>query len=372
MVFRTFTQTWDLNTEQDCPSLIGIHTPIGGDAWRFLYPFFEAYKKFKYVGCDVTIVNAARLPVDPEQLGKIDGQNYVDPRDTLNPMMFKGCHGEHLGDVLNSMYAGLTTDVFKDDGIDKEVMQSTLSEFYYTALGDDAWRKSPIQKTLRIRGLHPIVYQMATQHQIAPSNNMAASDYIENAASYDASNLNSNSYQTGFMGKTSSDVARSYMNTPSKIFDPSTGSTVNRMLGTLFTNKTSRLGWLDTLQIVGNKSTGPFAPAQVTQLPKIFMGILMLPPAYLTRQYLRIIITHKFKFSGYRTITTGGAYPDWNAYVSHGYANRITGNVPSEGDGSKSADGVLGAEPLYESAEPSEPDPTDYDAVEEVDNDEYD
>lgn len=61
------------------------------------------------------------------------------------------------------------------------------------------------------------------------------------------------------------------------------------------------------------------------------MGLLMLPPAYLCRQYLRIVITHKIKFAGYRTITTGG-----NVFTNvktniYGYGNKITGNVPTAG-----------------------------------------
>lgn len=145
-MYRTYTETYDLNTEKDCPTLLGIHTPIGPNPRKFLEPCFRMYKKYKYVGCDVTIVNSARLPVDPEQVGRIEGTNYVDPRDTLNPIMFKGCHGESLGKVLDSMYGGLASAIFKDPSIDKEVFRADLEHFYYTALGDDTWRKSPFRR----------------------------------------------------------------------------------------------------------------------------------------------------------------------------------------------------------------------------------
>lgn len=359
MVYRTFTQTYDMNTEQGSPTLLGIHTPIGGDAWRFLHPFFQAYKKFKYMGCDVTVVNSARLPVDPEQVGKIEGTNYVDPRDTLNPIMFKGCHGESLGGVLNSMYAGLTSDIFKQSAVDKEKLDSTMEAFYYTAMGDDAWRKSPVQKTLRIKGLHPLVYGLSTQHQIMPSNMMEAVDYAENSATADASALATSASQPGTSWAALGTSVRAFAEYPSNVFDPASVDWQPRFLGSLFTNKVQRLGWLDTLQMVSNKSNElNFGSGQVTELPKIFMGLLMLPPAYLTRQYLRVIITHKFKFSGYRTITTGGALPNYGFFNPNnvGYYEYYTGNISA----SKS---------LKDALKDDQVDTTDYDAIEEVEED---
>lgn len=175
-MMRTYTETYDMNTEEGCPTLLGIHTPIGPTMYKFLAPAFKLYKKYKYVGCDVTVVNAARLPVDPEQLGKIEGENYVDPRDTLNPIMFRGCHGESLAAVLDSMYNELLAD-YKGPSVDHEKLKTDLQAFYYTALGDDGWRKSPIQKTLSIKNLHPLVYSLATNHQILPTNALAHGNY---------------------------------------------------------------------------------------------------------------------------------------------------------------------------------------------------
>lgn len=324
MVFRTFTETIDINTATGGPSVLGLHTPISGDAYKFLYPFFMAYKKFRYVGMDITIVNSARLPYDPEQMGKIAGNNYVDPRDSLNPMLFKGCHGDDLGVVLDSIYGSLGD--YLGNSVDREVLASALENFYYTALGDDQWRKSPIQKTLRIRGLHPIVYNLAYQHQIAPTNDMGASDYVENASYSDAQGVNTSNAQPGYLSKSVADQARAPVITPSRMSDV-VGSTGDkyRVLGSMFTNKCQKLGWMDTVQLVGQKEdTFPFSVNKITLLPKIFMGVLMLPKANLVRNYLRVIITHKFKFAGYRTITTGGGYPGFNPTTDHyGYIDKM-------------------------------------------------
>lgn len=328
-MMRKFTETIDLNTETGGPSILGLHTPISGDAYRFLYPYFMAYKKYKYIGMDVTIVNSARLPYDPEQIGKIEGTNYVDPRDSLNPVLFKGCHGESLGAILNSMYGGLTTDVFKGNSLDKEQMLQTLENFYYTALGDDAWRKSPIQKTLRLNGLHPLVYNLGTNGQIMPTNDMASTDYAENSSYGDAGGANTSTLQPGVAVKSAVDTARPFAITPTRMYDVSTGLPQYRIMNSMFTTSCRRLGWIDTLQMIGQKdSQFIFDSSQIALLPKLFMGLLILPPAYLTRNYLRIIITHKFKFAGYRTITTGGAFPDFDPNsTAFGYVNAITGNT---------------------------------------------
>lgn len=327
-MIRSFVQTYDLNTEQGAPTLLGIHCPIGGDAWRFLGMWFRGFTKYKYLGCDITIVNAARLPVDPEQLGKIEGENYIDPRDTLNPIMFKGCHGESLGEIINSMYGGLTSDIFKGTTLDKVEMNALLENFYYTALGDDAWRKSPVQKTLRIRGLKPMCYSIATTHQIAPSNAMLASEYAEN--NYSESPEGTNDPPTEPQsGNFSSGGLPPYVYR-SSVYDANQNAFVNKQVGSVFTNRLTRLGWLDTMQFVGGATKSMvFEDGKITELPKLFMGVLMLPPAYLTRQYLRVIITHRFAFKNIRTVTTGGNTIDFATSQKLGYAYEITGNVPN-------------------------------------------
>lgn len=336
-MIRTYTETFDMNTEKDCPTLIGIHTPIGTTPYRFLSPAFRMYKKFKYLGCDITIVNSARLPVDPEQVGKISGTNYIDPRDVLNPILFRGCHGESMASILDSMYNGLlTTNGFHTASLDKEQFASTLQNFYYTALGDDSWRKSPIQKTLSIRGLHPLVYNVAMPHQLLPTNGLEFQNYRTNnpvASSPGAAELgNSQGRENGADTPAGSGIPPIGIEYPTKVENPDTREYGFYMgLNPVFTNKMTRLGWMDTLQYIGQNvpadSEGTFTREMIAQLPKLFMGICLLPPANLCRQYLRVIIRHKFKFAQFRSITTGGIdEQDWIHSAIYGYANLYSGN----------------------------------------------
>lgn len=347
-MLRTYTETYDLNTEEGSPTVLAIHSPIGPTPYKMLAPAFKMYKKYKYLGCDVTIVNSARLPIDPEQVGRIDGQNYIDPRDVLNPILMRGCHGESLGKILDSMYNGQLNDSddFHVTSVDFKKFKESLTNFYYTALGDDSWRKSNIQKTLQIKGLHPMVYSLSANHQILPTNSIASENYRENNP-VDVTNPsyigNTEGSDNGRFGVPFSNASTSPSVSSSYVFNPVTGLYEYKAgLLTAFTGRMHRLGWLDTYQFVG-QNVEPTAPnsggsTMIAQLPKIFMALVMLPPAVLVRQYLRVLVRHKFKFAQYRTITTGaGDAYDWNVDEgSVGYHYHFTGNIPDPN--SKEAD----------------------------------
>lgn len=350
-MMRTYTETYDMNTEQDCPTLLGIHTPIGPTMYNMLAPAFRMYKKYKYIGCDITVVNSARLPIDPEQVGKISGSNYIDPRDTLNPIMFKGCHGESMGAVLDSMYDGLLL-THKGSSLDKEKFKADLEAFFYTALGDDSWRKSSIQKTLSIKNLHPLVYSLSTNHQILPTNGVSAGSYSENVPVQNGSTAYVNGASGGYEQngvvflEGSTGVWRANGDTESP--------TLLRGLNSMFTSKMHRLGWLDTLQYIGRNGTitNPLVPldGDIAMLPKVMMGILMLPPAYLCRQYLRVIIRHKIKFAGYRGVTFGGALTGSETSNLGNYGYWYTGNESNGGSKElmkEPTDEELDSEPVY-------------------------
>lgn len=340
-MLRTYTETYDLNTEEGSPTVLAIHSPIGPTPYKMLAPAFKMYKKYKYLGCDVTIVNSARLPIDPEQVGKIAGENYIDPRDMLNPILMKGCHGESLGKILDSMYNGQlnTANDFHVTGVDMKTFKESLTNFYYTALGDDSWRKSNIQKTLQIKGLHPMVYSLSANHQILPSNSMASENYAENNPVTPTSPGTLGNTVRGDSGQFAVDgLAGGWTSPvvgPSHVYNPSTGEySYKNGLVSAFTSRMHRLGWLDTYQFVG-QNVDPTAPnsggsAMIAELPKIFMALVMLPPAVLVRQYLRVLVRHKFKFAQYRTITTGaGDAYDWDVDSgTMGYHYHFTGNVP--------------------------------------------
>ncbi len=109
------------------------------------------------------------------------------------------------------------------------------------------------------------------------------------------------------------------------------------------TNRLRSLGWLDTTSTIANYSgtaeavTGNYvngldkmgdalavvanAQAQVNTIPKIFMGMIMLPPAYKTEQYYRLVINHRFSFKGFRGISMRNENNETR--YAYGYTNNM-------------------------------------------------
>ena len=98
----SYQEIIDINTEADKTSIIGIHTPNDAKPVNMLRGFWEQFRQFRYDGCSIQLVPAARLPADISQVGYGAGETPIDMRDILNPIMFKGCHGNDLGVILNS------------------------------------------------------------------------------------------------------------------------------------------------------------------------------------------------------------------------------------------------------------------------------
>lgn len=338
-MIRTYTETYDINTADGRPTLIGFHTPIGRNPYHFLYPAFMMYEKYRYLGCDISVVNSAHLPVSITAYDIEGGQANMDPRDSLNPILFRGCHGNSLGNVLNSIYEGFG-NVAKESGLDKGEMLAQYNNFYYTALGDNGWRKSPISKTLRINGLHPLVYRQAMNIQMAPVNADVA-DYPENASGqWGTSNL----YDGDFPGSISPSSEDDMGNVKNPaVADWDAYSNIRLKFGTpysLFTNGVQKLGWMDTLSRVtygsptsaespSGTNNSSFSYNKIQMLPKIFMGIMMLPAQERAYNFLRISIRHKFAFKNVRGISAGAGDPVFDPVATTwGYYEDISSVVP--------------------------------------------
>lgn len=312
----SYEEVIDLHTESDRVTVIGIHTPTGDTPRRMAPGLFSQFKKYRYLGCSVMMVPAATLPVDPLGVSYEAGEvPQIDPRDMLNPILFHGCHGNDLGNILNRIYSanavegsdlsqilGSDSATFwsmfnseEEGGIIPSPGLSLLESLYYRALTDRTWQKANIQRGFKKRGLHPRVYTLATNMQL-----MGEALYT---GRYNA--------PAPFYGEDASDP---YLGDGFNVTDPASNPV------RFFTPRTQRLGWLDTRTVVGydSKQSLGFVPDIIadakienvikegtveTTLPRIYMGVILLPPAYKTEQYFRMIITHRFAFAGFRGIS---------------------------------------------------------------------
>lgn len=350
-----YQEVIDLNTETNTVSIVGLHTPTGDVPVKMLKPFWDAYQKVRYKGCKISLIPSARLPADISQVGYEAGTQPIDPRDLLNPILFHGCHGNDMGSILNQFYsgqdpsAGSVTNLTRNFGssVEQNIHATNygseqLEALYYKAMVDGTWYKSSPQRGFS-KNLRPLVYSLAANLSLnsASSNVDTHKDrltpYVHDSL-YDAdgepvasaegtmgfsSDWNGDNtgngtvyahYPQGLAGQYSYPGAGSY----------SISSDYDDTFMQIMTPRLQRLGWIDTRQIVAepkvsqsfsdvtdpeefleqvNLSNGLFyvnKQSVPTHIPKIFMGMILLPPSYKAKIYMRLVISHYFEFSKYR------------------------------------------------------------------------
>nr|WCR62182.1 MAG: capsid protein [Smacoviridae sp.] len=341
----SYQEIIDLNTVTDRVSVLGIHTPVGDTPYTFLKPFFDAFQKYHYDGCSLTMVPAARLPADISQVSYEAGDIPIDPRDLLNPILWHGAHGESLGSVLNQFYdasAG-SSDIDRKFFESGEVSNASLSQvgndalyesLYYRALTDNSWRKAHPQTGLRVKGLHPLVYSVGSDAQyvnsatgtfspVTPKSGNVPQPPSDNGPVTSAS-------ASGMLGKNGASMqAQGLQGLQDTVTSAGTvyvRSSPNFRSNQFFTERLHGLGWLDTRvrvldsaiqsQVEGDPVNDRInienlfemveSAQTINYLPRLFMGICLLPPSYKAKQYYRLIINHRFSFRKFRGLSMDG------------------------------------------------------------------
>lgn len=330
----SYQEVVDLHTESKTVSVIGIHTPNTSTPVKMLGGFWKQFRKVRYLGCSLSLVPAARLPADPLQVSIAAGEPTIDPRDMLNPILFHGCHGDDMGAILDTLYSGEssgTSDVVRkqsDSAVldvfsENQVGNDYVDSLYYRALTDRTWAKAHPQIGFRKSGLYPLVHQIVANH---PFSQFSPDDRSGNASP--RSNINF----VGQMGLRSSDTGN--LNFIGAYDMPSLPDTQTQETDTNFvighdhsgfafaTSGLRPLGWQDTQSsymttpeyvsepLTGNaeqdaqKIAGTWTKVVAPNtIPKFYMGMILLPPAYKTEQWFRLQINHRFAFKGFRGIS---------------------------------------------------------------------
>lgn len=322
-VYASYQEVIDLHTEANHCTAIGIHTPVGDTPRKMFKGYFDQYKKYKYLGASVTLVPAARLPADPmgvrySSSGEVLN-TYMDPRDALNPIMFHGCHGDDMGSILNTLYGNdnvISDSVNGLDGgadnlfdIEGAALWSNMERLYYKALTDKSWKKANPMSGFKKGNLRPLVYTLATNRQLMPVINDDDVEY---------NTLTEGGDPTTDI-KEIPDSDRFYMDKKNNL--------------QFFTPRLTSLGWMDTRNVVAyglqsfhevdSVDDVPAAIANLldqaiteVELPKIYMGMILLAPAYGVEQYYRMIINHRFAFKQFRGISFQPAVDGVPAYTN--------------------------------------------------------
>lgn len=296
----TYQEIYDIATTPNKVTIIGIRTPSGSVPQRMLAGLWQQFKAVKYNGMDFVMRASGTQPLDPLQVGNSAGTQ-MDMRDIQNPILFRGTHGESLGKILNNLMGKSENQHgFSGDSIDIDSsdLSADVENFYYQCLTDMSWQKSMPQNGFARNGLRPLVYNLATNFQL-----VADGFGVENLGGtyFDQDQGKPFSVGTGAQD----DPIKSAFNIPAS-FNGGAGKRV-------FTSDLMPLGWIDTENRFGGDSVEVTPNAHI---PRVYMGILMLPPSYTSgvRQFYRMVCTHYFTFKDFRSISLDDDYSDTPGY----------------------------------------------------------
>ncbi len=327
-VTAKYQEIYDLGTQAGKTTILGIHTPDDGNVYNMLSGFFDQFRKYRYKGCSVSMVPAAQLPADPLQVSFEAGALTCDPRDLLNPILFHGCHGEELNEILDSVYyKGTSPSSVRELQVNTQVSEAS----YYAALSDPSFRKFGIQQGAKV-SLKPMVHPLAVTQPIEHSDSKYYYAYNSGGTTITGSVDGNDSGDFTSQTQTSNYDTNSIVNVRDLVQLQVSGAGIPSSkvyvspTKTIFSNGLRPLSWLPTWHFV------PYAGSNIdtadrvsdvsietTRLPLLYMGLFILPPSYTQEMYFRLIITHYFEFKDFSTCLTrhsvDSANPDRMVYT---------------------------------------------------------
>lgn len=159
MVFVKVRETYDLHTLTDKISLIGIHTPASHIIRRNYPGLLMQCKAYRPVQADVRMACASVLPLDPNGVG-VDADQ-VSPEDVFNPILYKAISNFGMSQIEAYVNAGGNFSI-QGAGLDAGNDGITSDDFatYYGLLAQThEWKHANPQAGFEMRGLKPLVYE---------------------------------------------------------------------------------------------------------------------------------------------------------------------------------------------------------------------
>lgn len=295
-VNASYTETYDLNTAIGELSMLAVHTPQAPSLKRMFHGFFENYKKYRINSCSIRMVCASQQALTPDLVGLEAGQ--VDPRDVLNPILFKACTGESINLLLDQIYNAADSELVSPDNGSighHATTRASATTMYYQMLSDDTWRKEHPQRGLVVTGLKPMVHRVVTTQPFKWTGIKGASWGSPGTFSRPAINASSDPSATlssaGFGGPSGAFVT--------DVTNP-----------TVFvSNGLADMPWLETAVVrdvsvtgdePGDEPISVKAKLMINDVPRVYCGAIVLPPAILQRLFFRLQISWSVSFKDWR------------------------------------------------------------------------
>lgn len=288
MVFVKVRETYDLHTLQNKMSVIGIHTPKAQIIKRNYPGLLMQCKAYRPVSCDVKLACASMLPLDPQGVGLTEGD--VAPEDVFNPLLYKAVSNFSMSQIEAFINRANTSSwVTRGDSVDSTNDGLTLNDFniYYGLLADThGWRHASPQAGLEMRNLKPRVHELVYN----VGDNGADADGVPFANPY-VTLPNGDNVNFDIQSFRGDSKPMPWLNCTA-VEPIVTGGVVNKAPG--FDNNSTDL-------VPNNYETS--VPA-----PKIYCGMIIVPPSRLHQLFYRLVCEWTLEFSQIRQLSEITSY----------------------------------------------------------------
>lgn len=287
-------------------SIIGIHTP-GPNILRRNYPgLLMQCRGYRPVSCDVRLACASMLPLDPQGVGLTEGD--VAPEDVFNPILYKAVSNWSMSNIEKILHqmSGLNFTA-RGDSLDASNDGLTDDDFniYYGLLSNThEWKHANPQSGLEMKDLVPLVYEQLFS---VGDNGIAATNGMTTGT---PSNVNYGWKPDGSVSNFDSGV--SFRGKPQRM--PMINTT------TVFSAATTT-GQISPPGFPTGTGTGVPNNAEIgVPAPRIYCGIICVPPSRLHQLFYRLVCEWTLEFSTLRPLSE---IANWAGLANIGNAQHV-------------------------------------------------
>lgn len=313
LVTVTVSETYDLSTQINKMSLIGIHTP-GKSLIQKSYPGLLMNSKYVSIDkVDVTLAAVSTLPISPDQVG-LDVDD-IAPQDMMNPILYKAVSNDSMSNIearLHGLGYGAGDKVSGSMVIATDDVVTGLSDefsVYYSLLSNrDGFRIAHPQQGLQMKGLVPLVFEKYYNVGAFKSNNeeVIETGVEANDATPSADFFNGITVSSGSSNLVNIPV-QSMRGRPHKM---------PRFPTTYVTSAGSSSGALNNGIGDGRPNNTQISMPDI--LP-VYLGLIIMPPAKRTVMFYRMVCRATLTFSEVRPMSEIASFAGLTNY----YGNEV-------------------------------------------------
>lgn len=288
MVFVKVRETYDLHTVQNKMSIIGIHTPKA-DIIKRNYPgLLMQCRAYRPVFCDVRMACASMEPLTPLGVGTGDGE--VAPEDVFNPILYKAMGNLGMSQIEQYINSNESSFTARGDSVDanNSGLRDNDFDLYYGFLANtNMWRHANPQAGFEMRGLRPLVYEKL----YSTGDNAVSLDDGDVATIPPAGGAGTPNRVAveAFRGNAK---AMPFINCTVPELDDTTGQPITAFAGFPQAGGTGQ----------------PLNSMVGVPAPKIFCGLIIIPPSRQHSLFYRLVCEWTLEFSSIRPISEISSY----------------------------------------------------------------